>query len=162
MGETAMRPVIGARTFCDASQLRPSKSLIFGHGTARALLVAVNQWREAMKARTHTFAVNVVVFVRTIPDRSETRRLKDQLIGAAWGLNGNWRAACRARTHKEFTSKLGIVVEEADEAEGALNVIYDSKMSTSPELTRLRNEAMQLRAIFTKASRTASQNEKRK
>jgi four helix bundle protein len=93
----------------------------------------MNQWREAMKARTHSFAVAVIVFVRTIPDAVETRRPKDQLVGAAWGMNGNWRAACRARTHKEFTAKLGTVVEEADEAEGALNVIYDSKISTSAE-----------------------------
>jgi four helix bundle protein len=114
-----------------------------------------------MKARTHSFAVAVIVFVRTIPDAVETRRPKDQLVGAAWGMNGNWRAACRARTHKEFTAKLGTVVEEADEAEGALNVIYDSKISTSAELLRLRDEAAQLRAIFTKASRTASDNERR-
>src|SRR6185436_93850 len=121
----------------------------------------MNQWRERMNARTHAFAVDVIVFVRTIPDGSETRRLKDQLVGAAWGMNGNWRAACRARTHKEFTAKLGTVVEEADEAEEALHVIDDSKMSTSAALTRLRDEAMQLRAIFTKASRTASDNERR-
>ena len=124
-------------------------------------LTAMNQWRERMKARTHGFAVDVIVFVRTIPDCSETRRLKDQLVGAAWGMNGNWRAACRARTHKEFTSKLGTVVEEADEAEEALNVMHDSKMSTSAALARLRDEATQLRAIFSKASRTASDNERR-
>jgi hypothetical protein len=52
------------------------------------------------------------------------------------------------------------VVEEADEAEGALNVIYDSRISTTAELMRLRDEAAQLRAIFTKASRTASDNER--
>jgi four helix bundle protein len=121
----------------------------------------MNQWREEMKARTHAFAVSVIEFVRTIPDSTETRRLKDQLVGAAWGMNGNWRAACRARTHKEFTSKLGTVVEEADEAEAALSVIHDSKISTGRELVRLRDEASQLRAIFVKASRTASENERR-
>ena len=114
-----------------------------------------------MKARTHAFVVDVIVFVRTIPDGTETRRLKDQLVGAAWGMNGNWRAACRARTHKEFTAKLGTVVEEADEAESALNVIHDAKMSASANLLRLRDEASQLRAIFSKASRTASENEER-
>jgi four helix bundle protein len=121
----------------------------------------MNPWREQMKARTHVFVVDVIVFARTIADGTETRRLKDQLVGAAWGMNGNWRAACRARTHKEFTAKLGTVVEEADEAESALNVIHDSKMSASTNLIRLRDEASQLRAIFSKASRTASENEKR-
>jgi four helix bundle protein len=121
----------------------------------------MNQWREEMKARTHAFAVDVVDFVRTMTDGSETRRLKDQLVGAAWGINGIWRAAWRARTDKEFTSKPGTAVEEADEAEAVLNVIYDAKLSASAELIRLRGESIQLRSIFAKASRTASENEKR-
>jgi four helix bundle protein len=114
-----------------------------------------------MKARTHAFAVKVVGFVQTLVDRCESRRLKDQLVGAAWGVDGNWRAACCARTHKEFTSKLGTVVEEADEAEELLNVIHDSKLSQAPELARLRDESTQLRKIFKRASITASENERR-
>ena len=114
-----------------------------------------------MKARTHAFAVAIVGFVRTLADRSESRRLKDQLVGAAWGVNGNWRAACCARTHKEFTSKLGTVVEEADEAEELLNVMHDSKLSKAPALAQLRDEATQLRKIFKRASITASENERR-
>ena len=121
----------------------------------------MNQWREEMKARTHTFAVDVITFVRTLPDRSDTYRLKDQLVGAAWGVDGNWRAACRARSHKEFTAKLGTVLEEADEAEELLDVIHDAKLNATAELKRLREESKELRAIFAKASRTANENENR-
>jgi hypothetical protein len=39
----------------------------------------MNQWREEMMRRTHAFAVDVVRFVQGIPDRSDTRRLTDQL-----------------------------------------------------------------------------------
>jgi len=113
-----------------------------------------------MKARTHAFAVAVVDFVSTVSDQFETRRLKDQLVGAAWGVDGNWRAACCARTHKEFASKLGTVVEEADEAEELLNVIHDTKLSRAAALPRLRDESTQLRKIFRKASITASANER--
>jgi|SRR6185295_5093117 len=120
----------------------------------------MNQWREEMKARTHAFAVAVLDFVQTLADRSESRRLKDQLVGAALGVDGNWRAACCARTHKEFTSKLGTVVEEADEAEELLNVIHDTKLSRAAVLPGLRDESTQLRKIFRKASITASENER--
>ena len=113
-----------------------------------------------MKARTHAFAVAIVDFVQTLSHGPEARRLKDQLVGAAWGVDGNWRAACCGRTHKEFTSKLGTVVEEADEAEELLNVIHDSKLSKAAELARLRDESTQLRKIFRKASMTASENER--
>jgi four helix bundle protein len=119
----------------------------------------MSQWREQMKARTHEFAIGVIAFVKTVPDRSETRRLKDQLVGAACGVDGNWHAACRARTHKEFAAKLGIVVEEADEAEEWLDVMHDTKLSDTDELKQLRLESKELRAIFAKASRTANDNE---
>jgi hypothetical protein len=81
-----------------------------------------------------------------------------------WARRGEWTetgAPRVARTHKEFTSKLGTVVEEADEAEELLNVIHDSKLSRAPELARLRDESTQLRKIFKRASITASENERR-
>ena len=120
----------------------------------------MNQWREAMKARTHEFSVGVLLLLRTIPDRSDTRRVKDQLAGAASGLDLNWRAACRARTHKEFTARLGTVLEEADEAEGCLDTIWDAHISQTPETKRLRAESKELRSIFAKASQTAQRNER--
>ena len=61
----------------------------------------MNQWREDMKKRTHSFAVDVVRFVREIPDRSDTRRLKDQLVGAASGANLNWRASVKRDTNSD-------------------------------------------------------------
>ncbi len=121
----------------------------------------MNQWREDMKKRTHTFAVDVVRFVQDIPDRSDTRRLKDQLVGAASGAVLNWHAACRGRSHKEFTAKLGVVLEEADEAAECLVVIRDSRIAAGDELARLCQEGHELRLIFAKAARTANQNEER-
>jgi len=119
----------------------------------------MNQWREAMKARTHRFSVDALLLLQTIPDRSDTRRVKDQLAGAAGGLDLNWRSACRARSHKEFTARLGTVLDEADEAEGCLDTICDARLSTSEAARQLRAEAKELRSIFAKATRTAQHNE---
>jgi len=114
-----------------------------------------------MKSRTHVFAVAVLRLVKTIPDRAETRRLKDQLVGAATGMDLNWHAACRGRTHKEFTAKLGTVLEEADESEACLALIDGASLADANALRALRDEARELRSIFAKASRTASDNERR-
>jgi four helix bundle protein len=119
----------------------------------------MNRWREEMKERTHRFWVDVLQLLDTIPDGSKTRRLKDQLAGAASGLDLNWRAACRARTHKEFTAKVGTVLEEADEAEGCLDTIWDARLTTTDDAKRLRGESKELRSIFAKTSLTAQQNE---
>ena len=121
----------------------------------------MNQWREQMKQRTHAFAVDVIRIVQRIPDRTDTRRLKDQLVGAASGADLNWHAACRGRTHKEFTAKLGVVLEEADEAAECLAVIRDAGIAKGDDMERLCNEAIELRLIFAKATRTASANEER-
>ena len=120
----------------------------------------MNQWREEMKARAHKFSVEVILLLQSIPDRTDTRRVKDQLAGAASGLDLNWRAACRARSHKEFTAKLGTLLEEADEAEGCLDTIWDARLSTCEDARRLRAESKELRAIFAKASATATRNER--
>jgi hypothetical protein len=56
------------------------KTLDFLSGTISASSrITMNQWREDMKKRAHAFAVDVVRLVQEIPDRSDTRRLKDQL-----------------------------------------------------------------------------------
>jgi four helix bundle protein len=122
----------------------------------------MNPWAEEMKARVHQFMLDVIRFVQTIPDRTDTRRLKDQLIGAASGIDGNYHAACRSRTHDEFTALIGNVLIEADEAEEWLDTIHDAKISTTPELRRLRIESKELRAIFAKATLTANNNRRRR
>jgi hypothetical protein len=38
------------------------------------------------------------------------------LAKSATSLAFNYRASCRARSHKEFTAKIGLVAEEADES----------------------------------------------
>jgi len=119
----------------------------------------MNRWREEMKVRTHRFWVDVLQLLDTIPDSTKTRRLKDQLAGAASGVDLNWRAACRARTHKEFTAKVGTVLEEADEAEGCLDTIWDTRLNTTDDANRLRSESKELRSIFAKTSSTAYRNE---
>ena len=61
-------------------------------------------------------------------------------------MDMNYRASCRARSHAEFTAKLGLVAEEADE---------------TSELTRLRGESRELLAIFSASVGTARRKQRR-
>jgi len=72
---------------------------------------------DLLKARTKTFAVKVVLFCRTLPRSLETYKIAGQLIEAATSVGANYRACCRARSPAEFISKIGVVLEEADESE---------------------------------------------
>ena len=77
----------------------------------------------------------------------------------------NYRATCRARSHAEFTSKIGLVAEEADETLGWLETIGYAELLTNPErlkeLQNLTREADELAAIFSKSAGTARRNDRR-
>jgi four helix bundle protein len=81
--------------------------------------------------------------------------VKRQLATSATSVGANYRAACRARSHAEFTARIGVVAEEADETVYWLDVIADARLTTSPALPNLQQEAKELLAIFSAAVGTA-------
>jgi len=115
----------------------------------------VNQKAEALKARTSQFALDVFKLLKTLPGTPEGGVVRYQLAKASSGVKANYRSACRSRSHAEFTARIGVVLDEADEAEGWLEFIRDGEMSKSPDLARLCDESSQLRAIFVAANLTA-------
>jgi four helix bundle protein len=77
---------------------------------------------------------------------------------SASSVAANYRAACRARSHAEFISKIGIVEEEADESCFWLDIIPETKNIQIEKVQPLLSEARELTAIFTAASKTAKSN----
>jgi four helix bundle protein len=128
------------------------------NGTAGAPPVSVNPQAEALKQRTFGFGLEVIRFCRTLRDTWEGRELSDQLFRSGTRIGANYRAACRARSHADFVHKMGLVVEEADEAVYWLELIEASQACPSPALPPLLAEAGQLCAIFTQSHITARAN----
>ena len=73
------------------------------------------EFAEAFKNRTKLFAIDIVKFCRGLPKTREANLFNHQLIRCSSSVASNYRAACRARSAKEFYAKLCILVEEADE-----------------------------------------------
>lgn len=115
---------------------------------------------EGLKARTKRFAVAVLDFVDTLPRTPSGDAVARQLARAGLGIAGNYRGACRGRSHAEFTAKLGIVLEEADESELWLEICDDRAMGDDKRRPWLLDESGQLRAIFSRACMTARTNPK--
>jgi len=67
----------------------------------------------------------------------------------------NYRAACRARSHREFISKIAVAVEEADESVGWFEVIIRAGLATGEIPTAIHREASELLAILAASRRTA-------
>ena len=70
-------------------------------------------------------------------------------------MAANYRAVGRARSKAEFVSKLGIVVEEADETVFWLEMLADSGIVSQKNMDSMLDEANQLTLIFSASRRTA-------
>ncbi|MDR8390523.1 four helix bundle protein [Aliifodinibius sp. S!AR15-10] len=93
-----------------------------------------------------------------MPKSREGRIIADQLIRSGTSVGSNYRAACRARSRKEFYAKMCIVVEEADEVLFWLQVINGSKIKEGKKLTILLKEAEEILSIVATARKTAGSN----
>jgi four helix bundle protein len=124
-------------------------------GTSCARAGAMNQKAEQLKARTKRFALDIICFVNDLPHTIAAQEMARQLLRAGLGVAGNYRGACRARSHREFTARIGIVLEEADESELWLELFSESNLPnvTVPEV--LLEESRALRRIFVASNLTA-------
>ena len=129
-------------------------------GTARAMSACMHY--QNLRDRTFTFALRVVQFCRALPSTWEARRIGGQLFDCGTAVGANYRAAGRARSDKEFISKLGVVIEEADESEFWLELLKGARITNGTERTALAKEASELCAIFVASRRTAQSNQKKK
>jgi four helix bundle protein len=110
---------------------------------------------EAMKERTKHFALDVILLCKTLPRSSEAGIISRQLMRSATSVGANYRAVCRARSTPDFVSKLGIVLEEADETLFWIELLADAGISSREKTHKLKAEADELVAIFVASLRTA-------
>jgi len=109
--------------------------------------------QEQLKTRTRQFALDVVDVLMALRRDDFVEVVRPQLLRAGTGAATNYRAACRSRSDKEFASRLGTVVEEVDESELWLDFLQARDYAVS-SVVRLRGEAVELRAIFSKSRAT--------
>ena len=114
--------------------------------------------KEALKARTKAFALRVMTLIDHLPNSIQGRVLSDQLMRSATSVAANYRAACRGRSKAEFTAKLGIALEEADESLLWLELIAEGKLLPKSRLQDLTKEADEICAIFFTTWRTSKAN----
>lgn len=84
--------------------------------------------------------------------------IRKQLFRSGTSVGANYRAACRGRSKADFVSKLGIVLEEADEALYWLEIITETQMMSREIAAPLLKEANELVAIFVASLNTARKN----
>jgi len=109
------------------------------------------EYREVFKKRTKQFALRAIKLYQALPKSGEAKVIGNQFLRSATSVAANYRAACRARSGKEFYSKLSIVVEEADETLFWLELLSESEIFTQEKLNSITIEATEILKIVAKA-----------
>ena len=110
---------------------------------------------DGLKDRTKRFALTVTRLCRVLPRSQEGSIITRQLLQSSTSVGANYRAACRARSNADFVSKLGIMLEEADERLFWLELLIDSGVAQPEATAPLLREANELVSIFMASLRTA-------
>lgn len=94
--------------------------------------------------------------IRDLESRDSVLQLRD----AASSVASNYRVANRAKSHRDFTSKIGTVLEEAEESLHWLEFVRDCRFVAQEPVKPLVAEARELVAIFTTANQTARRRDR--
>ena len=128
-----------------------------------SFLIGVEAMTEdELKQRTKGFALRILQLVEALPKTTAGRTIGNQLVRSGTSVGANYRAACRGRSKADFTAKLGIVIEEADESGYWLELIIEGKLLPQERIAPLLAEANELTAIMVASVHTAQTNQKSK
>jgi len=116
------------------------------------------EFAKKMQQRTMDFAVQAVKFFTKLPKTDEARIPGKQFLRAGTSVGANYRAVCRAKSDADFISKMGTVVEEADESAFWLELMENAGVCTSASVQPLKAEAHELLRIFSTSLNTAKRN----
>ncbi|MEN7548059.1 four helix bundle protein [Rapidithrix thailandica] len=114
-----------------------------------------SSFNEVFRGRTKRMALDIIEVYRKLPQKEEAKLIGRQLLRSATSVAANFRATCRARSKREFFSKLSIVVEEADETLFWLELLEEAKIISTNELTVIKQEVTEILAVMATARKNA-------
>ena len=113
---------------------------------------------QNLQTRTKQFALQVIHFCERLPGDEVSRVLGKQLLRAGCSVGANYRAACRAKSKTDFISKMGTVLEEADECGYWIELLHEADKVPADSSAPLLTEANKLVAISISSINTARRN----
>ena len=105
--------------------------------------------KEELKMRTKQFALDSWKLCQTLP--VEFTDYKRQLVRCSSSVGANYRAACRAKSTKDFIYKLKIVEEELDESLFFIELLSELSEQQESSWKSVYGEGDQILAIIVKS-----------
>ena len=108
-----------------------------------------------LKPRTKQFGIRVIRLTDALPRTIAGQVIGRQLLRSALSVGANYRATCRAKSRRDFVSKMGIVLEEIDESLYWMEMLVEAGIIKKERLAGLMDEADQITAMATASIKTA-------
>ncbi|MEL1245694.1 four helix bundle protein [Flavobacterium sp. DGU11] len=109
---------------------------------------------EQLKIRTKQYSLLIINLVEKLPVTTASKIVAYQIAKSGTSVGANYRAVCRARSDREFISKMEIVLEEADETLFWLEIISEKCWIEKDSIDAIWKEGNELTAIFVSSLKT--------
>ena len=107
--------------------------------------------KDELQERMIAFAIRIIKMVDSMPSTISGQAIARQVIRSGTSPSANYRAACIAKSDKDFLNKLKMVEEELDETSHWLNIIMRSEILPAARVQSLHQESCELLSIIVKS-----------
>ncbi len=97
------------------------------NSTTKPIIMEAFDYNQIFRERTKKLALTIISILSEVKYSDAFGILRKQSIRSVTSVAANYRATCRARSLKEKYSKLFIVVEECDETQFWLELLFECK-----------------------------------
>ena len=108
-----------------------------------------------LQARTKDFALRNIQLYTSLPKTAETQVIGKQVLRSGTSVGAHYREGTRARSKKEFISKLEVGIQDLNETSYWPELLAESGIVPQEKLSDLLDEANQLMSILTASVKTA-------
>ena len=104
-----------------------------------------------LKERFKMFTIRIIRMVDSLPNTLSARAIGGQIVRSGTSPGANYRAACIAKSEKDFLNKLKMVEEELDETLYWLELIMEVELLPESRVQPLHTECQELYRIIVRS-----------
>jgi len=110
---------------------------------------------KELKARTKSVAISVAKMSLKLDNTKVNNTYIGQILRSSASMGANYRAACRAKSTKDFVYKLQVVEEETDETMYFLELLAEFNEKYKTEMRVIYKEAETILKIMVASIKTS-------
>ncbi len=109
---------------------------------------------KELKTRTKNVAISVARLCQRLPSGKVNNTYIDQVLRSSASMGANYRAACRAKSSRDFIYKLQVVEEETDETMYFLELLAEFNEKYKTDMRLIYKEAETILKIIVASVKT--------